>query len=574
MVRIYFLLFFFSPMVVQSQLLIVNLDENGKYQIEEKINASYEPETRSNFSQLEGFPFKSKAHPNFKNFRNVSIADLDDDSKQEIIFCTNETLYALNSDGTISWSLDLDGTSNFPPAIADLDNDGDLEIVVQTYGVPATGNVYLIDHLGNIEEGWPFNIDDHFFLNGVTLEDVNNDGLKEIIASERISSSSGRLHALDLTASTVNDNWPISIPGTPAFTPSVGDIDNDGSPEVITSTTTALYVFNNTGELLEGFPFEEEGAKFSYQSPLLVDLDLDEKLEIIGARHNDRPGTYVLNSAAQYLDGWPKDDEIWTFATPAVADIDGDEAYEIFFARPYFGDLPEGVIEGFEVNGESLDGFPVIDLAGSEGLVAVADIDNDGDYEVITSSKAASPEGRGFINAYHIEDQTYVSNFPIQVEGFTFLNGAFLSDVNDDGQLDLTALSYQLKFDASNPDSAFINVFNLEVPYDEDKILFNGYKGSLDHSGVVRKVLSKSSDIALWQDLEIYPNPVKSTLHINSKFPLMQNTYSILNTKGQQVIKGKFNGNSLDLSSLTPGLYILSISSGDHTEIVRFIKQE
>ena len=201
----------------QSKIEIATLNPDGNIAIKHSYVQQFKATSRSDYQQLENFPFKALAHPTFKNFRNVSIVDLDWDGMSEIVVCLNETLYCLQSDGSILWSQELEGTSNFPPAIDDIDSDGNLDIVLQTYGVPSAGNVYLIDQEGDIKDGWPLNIDDHFFLNGITLADLNSDGIKEIIASERISSSEGRIHALTPNGESISTNWPITISGTPAI---------------------------------------------------------------------------------------------------------------------------------------------------------------------------------------------------------------------------------------------------------------------------------------------------------------------------------------------------------------------
>jgi hypothetical protein len=527
---------------------------------------------RSEFLQIEGFPFNALAHPNFKNFRNVSIDDLDGNGTKEILVCLNETLFALNADGSILWSSNLDGTSNFPPAIADINNDGLKEVAVQTYGIPQTGNVYLFDHEGNLQNGWPLNFDNHFFLNGVTIVDLNQDGNKEILASERINSTNGRIHALDISGNSFDPNWPVEINGTPAFTPSAGDIDNDGEIEIITASTTAIYVFNNDGSIAFGFPFKEEGTKFSYQSPLLADLDDNNLLEIIGSRHGDLPGTYVLQTNGQYFANWPDYDNIWTYAPPSIADINNDAKPEIFFGRPYFSETSEdGILLGYDNTGIQLENYPIKGLIGTEGLISIADIDNDGDFELITASNT-TVDGMGFINAYHIENQEIVENFPIRVQGFSFLNGANLSDINNDGLLDLTALSYQSKFDATSPDSAFINVFNLETPFDPDKILFNGYKGSNDHTGLIsHEPSSVVGNNDLSTRISIIQNPVSDVLMLSPNN--LENSYfTIFDVKGDKIRSSKIISHKIEVSDLAPGSYFFSILYKNAVLTIPFIK--
>lgn len=557
----------------QSKIQVASLKQDGTIKVSTHVGESGTTAIRSNFLQLDNFPFKAAAHPNFKNFKNVSIADLNMDGDQEIIFCLNEILYALQADGSILWSRELNGTSNNPPAISDLDGDGDFEIALQTYGIPAAGNVYLFDHEGNLLEGWPLNINNNFFLNAITIADINSDGVKDILASERISSSEGRIHALNIEGKSISAQWPVGVNGTPAISPSVGDIDNDNLPDIITSSTTHLYAIDHNGMIKSGFPFEEPGAKFSYQSPILVDLNADSKLEIVGARHNDRSGTYVIDANGNYFGNWPDYDDLWTFAPPSVADIDGDGDFEVFFGRPFFSETEEGeILLAYDHEGNVLDGFPISGSAGSEGLIAIADVDNDGDMEIITSSKIIA-DGMGFIHAYHFDTQEEVENFPIRVEGFSYLNGAYLSDINNDGLLDLTALSYQSKFDTSSPDSGFVNVFNLEVPYDESTILFNGYKGSLEHAGLIENQLSRVIAVNANQTVKLYPNPAETYLLLEDLSDYLGHDGKIFGNDGKLIKQVKLNGAQLNVSDLKKGYYFLKIESKKNRPFIgKFIK--
>ena len=555
----------------QSKIEIATLNPEGNIAIKHSFMQKKKASSRSDYQQLENFPFRALAHPTFKNFRNVSIVDLNKDGMSEIVVCLNETLYCVQSDGTLLWSQELEGTSNFPPAIDDIDNDGNLDIALQTYGVPSAGNVYLFDQEGSIKEGWPLNFNDHFFLNGITLADLNSDGIKEIIASERISSNEGRIHALTTNGSSINTNWPVTVNGTPAITPSIADINNNGSPEIITTSTSVLYALDHLGDVLAGFPNVEPGTKFSYQSPLLADLNNDGNLEIVGARHGDKAGTYVLTHESEYFGNWPDYDNSWTFAAPAIADIDADGDHEIFYGRPYFSETELGaIVLGYDHEGNELDGFPIMGMAGSEGTLTIADIDADGDMELLTSSKAIE-DGKGMIHAYHIENQQEVEDFPLLVEGFTFLNGAFLADINNDGILDLTALSYQSKFNPDSPDSAFVNVFNLEVPYDETSILFNGYKGSLDHTGAITKELTGLEELKLTSEISISPNPVHNWIRLDTELELAGSNYSIFSVDGELIKAGTLALSSINVEELKNGAYFLSIESKSKRQVVKFV---
>lgn len=74
------------------------------------------------------------------------------------------------------------------------------------------------------------------------------------------------------------------------------------------------------------------------------------------------------------------------------------------------------------------------------------------------------------------------------------------------------------------------------------------------------------------QEIKVFPNPASETLHIESK--VSGTSVSIRNNSGACVWKGNAgkDGN-IDISELSPGLYILQIQGSDHQSYIKFIKQ-
>ncbi|MEM7551901.1 MAG: M4 family metallopeptidase [Bacteroidota bacterium] len=73
-------------------------------------------------------------------------------------------------------------------------------------------------------------------------------------------------------------------------------------------------------------------------------------------------------------------------------------------------------------------------------------------------------------------------------------------------------------------------------------------------------------------EISIYPNPVSgSSLNIASSTPGVQ--FSIINTTGQSVGNGFVDGNTIDISSLQTGIYLIQFVSDSEKLIKRFIKE-
>ncbi|RDK82959.1 T9SS type A sorting domain-containing protein [Marinirhabdus gelatinilytica] len=527
------------------------------------------------------FSFGEPANPAIKNSRGVTLADLDNDGIDEILYGIDTELYALKGDGTILWQKTVLGPILLPPTVMDIDGDDIVEIAVNT-GYPTTvGRIYLMDNLGTDLPGWPLNFNDKWMINAPVFADLDGDEVLDILSCQRESSTVGFVHALKQDGTPINTNWPVQFDATPAFTPSVGDVDNDGVNDVVIATSsTGLYVYDANGNLHPGFPFVDPNVRYSYQSPILVDLDDNETLEIVGSNHGDAPGFYVLKNDATYYPGWPIATAGWTYSPPTVVDIEEDGTYEIFMAdRNTSNDgTPLPTIYGLNPDGNDLPNFPIEKYGGNEGVLTIADINNDNVYDIIFSSTLTDMDGFGYIHAYSLDGSGELDGFPLRPRGFTFLNGAVLGDVDNDGLMDLTANSYTQTFGAG-VDSTFVNTYNLNVPFDADKILRNGYKGDNSRDGLVKEeeILGVTGN-TLSNTVSIVPNPSSGILQLQSSSTLNNVTMNVLTMDGKIVFSEKIDlsdteAKHYDFSSIASGMYFISIEEGKNKTILKWLKQ-
>lgn len=433
------------------------------------------------YSQVQGWPKKFANNPTFKSMRGICIADIDLDGIDDIVFGIHNRLYAYKGDGTLIWQKTLTGSAIYPPSIADVTGNGIPEIVQVTGGLPNNGRVYVVNNQGEDLAGWPVNFNNNWILCAPALADLNNDNKLEIIVNIR---TLNQIHVLKYDGSSFGPNWPVSLGGIPAVTPSVGDINKDGSPEIIVAISAGtIFALKPDGSNLEGFPIVLTDKSFSYQSPLLADLDGDGFLSIIGATHGNAPEFFVRNHTGSYRTGWPFaiPDNNWTYFPPTVVKLPSEESHRIFMARPVSED-PLPMLWSFSPEASILDDYPITKAGGLEGFLSVADIDADGAHDIIFGSNLMV-EGQGFIHAYKMDGSGQLPGFPLRPTGFTFMNGPNLGDVTGDGMLNLIALSYEQSFQTT--DSTFINVYNLNIPVEQANVLFGTYKGSNTRNGLM-----------------------------------------------------------------------------------------
>ncbi|CAM3292122.1 T9SS type A sorting domain-containing protein [Aequorivita lipolytica] len=564
----------------QQQGKKASLNEDGTISVEiVTLPENYYNQEKSQVFDLL-WRYGQPANPTFKNTRGTTLADIDNDGVEEILYGIWNTLYALEGDGTVLWEKPVSGTILLPPTVADLDDDGTLEIIVNTGGIPNAGRVYLLDPLGNDLPGWPLNFSNHWMLNAPAAADVDGDGVLDIITGERVASAQGFVHAIKMDGTPINANWPVEIAATPAFTPSIADVDNDGNADVVIAASSAgMYIFDKQGQVFPGFPVFDPNVKYSYQSPILADLDNDEDLEIIGSNHGDAPGFYVMEHDGTYKAGWPIATSEWTYSPPTVLDINADGTFEIFMSDRNTSGTPGAqlpTVYGLTAEGNNLPNFPIEKYGGTEGVLSIADINNDGVFEVIFPSVLTDAAGIGYIHAYSLDGSGEVPGFPLRPRGFTFLNGAVVGDVDNDGLLDLTANSYTQTF-GSGVDSTFVNVYNLNVPYNPDNIKRNGYKGNNTRDGFVEiEEIVGVTDFNASSVISIFPNPSEGILTFNIPQEILNAKVKIYSVDGKAVFSEERNletTSTYNLKHLNSGLYFVSISDGKKTITAKWVKK-
>ena len=323
---------------------------------------------------------------------NPIAGDITGDTELEVITSdrVSKKLFAWNSTGSIlpGFPRTLAGYAYSTPALADIDNDGSLEIAVGCDG----NKLYLIEGDGSDVPGWPVNINGNIHSKPA-FGDIDNDNELEII----ITALDNNIYAFNLNGTTVT-GWPQSISGYDVSfdynSPTVGDIDNDGIDEVVVAATD----FTIVGNLFSGklIAFEGDGSYLwtyltyynAYSSPVIGNLDIDPYNEII-------VGT-VNNVYAIEYDGT----ENWVvpigrnevFSTPLLMDINGDGRDEIFAT------FNLGKILALTGDGSSfMDNSTIGKIRGS---TSIHDFDNDGLPEAVVGT--ANGED-GYIYAWEIE---------------------------------------------------------------------------------------------------------------------------------------------------------------------------
>lgn len=513
---------------------------------------------RDGLAPMPGFPLTFASNPTYKPLRGLTLADLNGDGIDEIILCHNEELNVIDGQGHVVWTQPLvGGMAQYPATVGDIDGDGDLEIVALTAYGNNRGGVNVFDHTGATMLSVVTN--NNPLICAPVLADLNNDGLLEIVFCGRGKASANiapGIHVWNLQGEEL-PGFPFELPGTPAITPTVADIDNDSWLEIFASTTGILYCIDHDGQ--ERYHIDGEGAyKYSYQSPLVVDFEGEGKWSLVGACHGDNPHHYVRDAqTGEYRNGWPQSVNAWTYSPPTVTK-DGDR-YAIFMGVSGEGD----VFYQYDADGHVAPGFPLNLTSGIEGFISVADIDGDGDNEIVTSFNWME-DGLGFIRAWEMDGTEVLDGFPLRPQGLTFMNGANFGDIDGDGNLEIVTLTYVQNFSADDP--VYVTAYALNQPVEH--LVYGTYKGSNDRTGWIHNTSTGVLDPVGKVPVRLYPNPANGLLYIEGG-PAQK--VEVFNVTGQRVLMLHGALEKINVESLEKGIYFVRLQIGNEIGVQKII---
>ncbi|MEA3475984.1 MAG: VCBS repeat-containing protein, partial [Candidatus Cloacimonadota bacterium] len=430
------------------------------------------------YNQLPGFPYSAEQNSQYGARNGVGVVNINDDPFLEIVVSVFNATFAINYQGECLWITYTANEALSTMSFVDITNDGYLEIIQTT----RNRWVYILDKDGNNIQGWPKHFGsygDSGFLTTALAYDLDGDGYKEIMWGNYDYSYPCGLYVVTVDGENYNENFPFYIDGGVACIPAVGDVDNDGIPEIICAAHDRnLYIFKPDGTIMNGWPQQPFNGNANYwsTSPILADLTGDGFLEIIapasGNYTTPQPtGLYVYKYDGSVLDGWPRQFPDITMCPPSVADLNNDGSLEIICGchNTY---QSNNTIYIYNAKGEYFSNAPYYSFGDVCGPIIIGNIDNSSEREIIFDSNfATTPPMLGYIEGRHCNGDS-IDGFPLRPQGFTMSNSGVFGDINQDGILDLITYSDD-PFDA---DSLWIYAYNLNIPYDPLQIEWKTYQ--------------------------------------------------------------------------------------------------
>jgi hypothetical protein len=269
------------------------------------------------------------------------------------------------------------------PALADLDHDGRAEVLIPAadgylYCWRYNGAEYMDGDSNPLTIGVFRWLGDMWPYGSPAVADIDEDRDLEIIQP----GADGKIYAFNPDGSAVA-GWPFNCEAKSVCSPAVGDVDNDGHLEIaVASNVGKQWILEANGTVMAGWPQTLYLLGDFPPSPVLANMNADPYLEYIQVTSDGK--VFVKNYLGSTLAGWPQLMGATCMSSPAVADIDGDPGMEIVVG------CDSGRLYGFDTNGAPLPGWPIQTDAEIYGSPCVTDLDGDGDVEVIVGSMDGS----------------------------------------------------------------------------------------------------------------------------------------------------------------------------------------
>ena len=345
--------------------------------------------------------------------------------------------------------------------VVDIDNDGDLDLIVAASGNTPEECVNTIHY--NDGAGF-FTVRDSGAYTasadssrGLDIADLNGDGFLDIVEANRFQQDRVLWGSEDGSFVDMTEFVWSPEPGTRSRDIEIGDVDDDGDLDVnITRTANnpdRFYFNDGLGNLDQFIEYDYLPLKADTFDAELDDLDGDGDLDLVtvilgGSEFDPCEPTLRRNKG-----GGRFEDISWShYEGPPIrgldcelADFDADGDLDLFIAT-FPGDQDRILINhgGHRFVEEGEARLPATHF--SAGSTTTGDVDGDGDIDIVVASATDDPLLRCLLNdgdGYFAEADP--GPFPL-LEGRP--KDVVLADVDNDGDLDLTVVTGGTDLDA------------------------------------------------------------------------------------------------------------------------------
>ncbi len=278
----------------------------------------------------------------------------------------NNHIAAFNSNGEILFNQSASGTLRSGPVIANLFPGQSAKIIVITQA----GDIHVLNHDGSYVPNFPLSLG-VAFLAPPAVADLNGDGNLEIIAC----ALNGHVYAISAVTGQSISGFPVTnLSGGSQNPITIANLDGDEHPEMLIATSTSghLYALNHDGSVL----FQKTIGSAIKTSPVVADVNNNGSKEIILIAANG--DIYIMDSTGANLPNTPLSVGTSVECTPVVARFD----HASNLSGIIFGDI-NGRLHSVRLDGTESPNFPIKLNGNVKVSAAVSDLDGDGDLDIV-----------------------------------------------------------------------------------------------------------------------------------------------------------------------------------------------
>ena len=326
--------------------------------------------------------------------RMIRTADFDNDGDQDAVIAISNFIAWYPNDGLGNFgepnTIELDMQQVFNLLPTDIDADGNIDLVVSYFD---QHKAVWYRNLGNGVFSNLQLIASDFNASGVTSSDLDGDGDLDLVLG--VTNGSGlywveNLDGLGGFGSLIN----IAPSLSQARRQRLGDMDGDGDMDILTNSGSGLYLswFENAGGQGDFSIQHTIDSQGLYENAFdLNDLDGDGDLDIVSGKNDNLIWRENLDGLGNFGPIITINNGVENVSDIHIADLDNDGFLDIITST-----LSDNIIAWYK-NTEGLGIFEPQQLIET-GLVFprsvyAADLDNDGDLDVLTSTVSAQDIG-------------------------------------------------------------------------------------------------------------------------------------------------------------------------------------